>query len=237
MLASDMTRILLIRHGKAADNWAHYDELSPVGHAQSAQLGERLFKDAEEPAAIFHGTLHRQRVTAEVVHAKMAERGARLPSLSVLPGLNEMSQAVVNVARAKVPAGPRRDLIEAWATGTSRSSKDVRRFMLESYFAYGKGDIVGDFESYLAFRDRVITTLREMLQPERSTVLAFTSGGVIAAAAGYAMEAPLDRGIRLMATIENTSITEIRHSRRTDRFSLVRLNDVSHVPVAERTLL
>ncbi len=237
MLAADMTRILLIRHGKAADNWAHYDELSQIGHAQSAQLGDRLFVDEEEPAAIFHGTLHRQRVTAEVVRAKMTARGAKLPSLSVLPGLNEMSQSVVNVARDKVPPGPRRDLIEAWATGTARSSKDVRRFMLESYFAYGKGDIVGDFESYLAFRDRVIDTLREMLQPERSTVLAFTSGGVIAAAAGFAMEAPTERGIRLMATIENTSITEIRHSKRTGRFSLIRLNDVSHVPIAERTLL
>jgi broad specificity phosphatase PhoE len=235
-----MTRILLIRHGKAADNWANYDELSAIGHAQSTQLGERLFLEDEQPAAMFHGTLHRQRVTAEVVRATMTARGGTgytLPPLSVLPELNELSQDVVNVARTKVPEGPRRDLIEAWATGKARSSKDTRRFLFESYLAYVKGDIVGDFEPYLAFRDRVIGSLRAMLQSERSTVMAFTSGGVIATAAGFAMEAPLDRGIRLMATLENTSITEIRHSRRTDRFSLIRLNDVTHVPIAERTLL
>ncbi len=237
MLARHMTRILLIRHGKAANNWAHYDELSDIGKAQSAQLGARLSLDDERPAALFHGTLNRQRVTGEVVRDTMKERGAEMPPLTVLPALNEMTQDVVNVARRRVPPGERRDSIEAWATGKAPGTKDTRRFMMESYFAYGKGDIVGDFESYLAFRDRVISALRAMLQPERSTVMAFTSGGVIAAAAGFAMEAPLDRGIRLMATIENTSVTEIRHSKRTDRFSLIRLNDVSHVPVAERTLL
>ena len=232
-----MTRILLIRHGKAASNWAHYDELSQIGHEQSAQLGCRLVLDGEQPAALYHGTLHRQRVTAEVVRAKMLERGAAMPPLTVLAALDEMSPDVVNVARQKVPEGPWRDRIEEWATGRAPSSPDVRRFMLESYFAYGKGDVAGDFESYLAFRDRVVGALRAMLQAERSTVMAFTSGGVIAAAAGFAMGAPLDRGIRLMATLENTSVTEIRHSARTGRFALVRLNDVSHVPVAERTLL
>ena len=235
-----MTRILLIRHGKAADNWASYDELSAIGRAQSAHLGERLFLEGEEPAAMFHGTLHRQRVTAEVARETMMARGGSsysLPALSVLPELNEMSQGVVNAAREKVPAGPERERLDAWATGKTHGNRDIRRFMLEAYFAYGRGELVGDFESYTAFRDRVIGSLRAMVQTERSTVMAFTSGGVIAAAAGFAMEAPLDRGIRLMATIENTSVTELRHSKREGRFSLIRLNDVSHVPIAERTLL
>jgi broad specificity phosphatase PhoE len=232
-----MTRILLVRHGKAADHWGDYDRLSESGARQSRHLAERLIREEETIAAAFHGKMRRQRETAEVVAATFAAAGRPFPAPVELPGLDEMAPGVVDAALLAEPDLALRERVTEWIIGKRPGGPETQLFLLSAFHRFARGELAGDFEPYTAFHARVTATLGALRRLDRGTCVAFTSGGFIATAAGLAMEAPLAPTLQLMATLENTSITELRHSVSRDAFSLVRLNDVGHVPLAERTLI
>ena len=77
----------LIRHGQASFGAADYDCLSELGHEQSRRLGSWL-KHAGHPIdAVFTGTLHRQRDTAETC----LQSAGVITSIDTLPTLDEFA--------------------------------------------------------------------------------------------------------------------------------------------------
>lgn len=232
-----MSRLLLVRHGKAADHWNDYDHLSEAGARQAEHLAQRLLREETVLAAAYHGTMRRQRQTAEVVARVFAEAGRPFPALRELPGLDEIHPGVVDAALLAEEDLAVREHVTAWITGKAKGTRETRSFLFAAFQRFARDELAGDFEKYPVFHARVTTALAAMVDVERGTAVAFTSGGFIATAAGFAIQAALDPTLRLMATLENASLTEIRHSRSRDAFSLVRLNDVGHVPLEARTLL
>jgi len=180
--------------------------------------------------------MRRQRETAESVRAAFEAAGRPFPDLVELPNLDEMAPGIVDAALLEEQNSAVRDHVTAWIMGTAKSTRETRSFLMSAFSRYSRGELTGDFETWAAFQERVVSTLERMIDPGRGTVAAFTSGGVIAVAAGIALEASLERTIRFMADLENASLTELRYSRSRGRFSLVRLNDIGHVSPTERTL-
>lgn len=233
-MLSTMSRLLLVRHGKASDHWHDYDRLSERGAVQAEHVGARLARDEPEVVAAYHGKMRRQRETAEVARRAFGEA---FPALAELPGLDEMAPGVIDAALLGEEDLAKRERVTAWITGQRRSDAEVRGFLMGAFERFARGELAGEFESYRDFHARVTETLAAMVDDDRGTVVAFTSGGFIATAAGLAMEAALGPTLSLMASLENASITELRWSRSRGRFSLVRLNDVGHLPPESRTVL
>lgn len=232
-----MSRLLLVRHGKASDHWFDYDRLSPAGTKQAEHFGARLVREETTLAAVYHGKMRRQRETAEAVRSVFVSAGRSLPELRELPGLDEMAPGVIDAALLAETDVALRQHVTAWVNGQLRGTREVRRFLMSAFLRFARAEISGDFETYAEFRARVSATLDAMIDEDRGTVVAFTSGGFIATAAGIALETALEPTLQLMAAVENASLTELRHSRTRDRFLLVRLNDVGHLPSEERTFL
>jgi broad specificity phosphatase PhoE len=88
---------------------------------------------------------------------------------------------------------------------------------------------VPDIESWQEFRSRVQTSIEKMTQPvERGkTMAAFTSGGTIAAAVGFALSLSDEKTLELSWVVSNAACTEFLFS--DGRFSLSRFNTLPHI--------
>ena len=233
-----MSRVLLVRHGKAAERFSDYDHLSEAGAKQAEYVASRLLEENETITGVYHGRMSRQRATAEVVAGVFAKASRPLPALRELPGLDEIAPGVLDSAMNGEPDPGLRERVQAWMTGKTKGTPETHGWLMNVFHRFARGEIAGDFETYVAFNARVDAALISMLEENQgTTALAFTSAGLIATAAGRALEAPLEQTLQLMATMDNGAITELRHSRKRGRFSLIRLNDIGHVPVVARTLL
>src|SRR5687767_4411295 len=109
-----MTRILLVRHGKASDDFDNYDVLSARGAAQSARLAARLLADGEAPALAAHGALARQRDTARAVADAFARAGRPFPALAEDPRLDEIPMRVVQAAVARMSDPDQQARVARW---------------------------------------------------------------------------------------------------------------------------
>ncbi len=232
-----MSRVLLVRHGKASDHWHDYDQLSPRGFEQAALVGKRLARDEPELRAIYHGKLRRQRETAETVRAELVDAGRPVPELTELSTLDEIAAGVVDTALLQEPDLVLRERITGWTTGQRQGDKRTFSWLMRCFTRFESGELVGDFETFTEFHGRVVATLAKLVDPAGGTTVAFSSGGFIATAAGIAVETAMNPTLQLMATLENTSLTELRWSRSRAKFRLVRLNDVGHLPPDARTTI
>ena len=233
-----MSRVLLVRHGKAAERFSDYDHLSEAGAKQAEYVGARLLEEDETITGAYHGRMSRQRATAEVVASVFAKAARPLPALRELPGLDEIAPAVLDTAMNGEPDPGLRERVQAWMTGKTKGTPETHGWLMNVFHRFARGEIAGDFETFAAFNARVVAALTTMLEENQgTTAVAFTSAGIVATAAGLALDAPLEQTLQLMATMDNGSVTELRHSRKRGRFSLIRLNDIGHVPVTARTLL
>jgi broad specificity phosphatase PhoE len=64
-----MPVVLLVRHGQASFGSSDYDELSDAGRAQSEVVGAELARRALRDPVAVHGSLRRQRDTAQIALA------------------------------------------------------------------------------------------------------------------------------------------------------------------------
>src|SRR3977135_3796827 len=85
-----MSVALFLRHGRASLFGADYDELSPVGVAQS-ELFRSWLRPPQRVAidAVFVGPRKRHAQTLEAAARVLATRGGGLPAAAVVPELDE----------------------------------------------------------------------------------------------------------------------------------------------------
>lgn len=215
-----MARLRLIRHGQASFGAAVYDRLSEAGWTQARLTGAWLAERAPAPARVIHGTLERQRETADGIAEAFAAAGTALPPFEVHPGLNEYDADAL--MRAHAP-----ELGRAKAHGDRRGHF---RALGEALTLWQAAALDGA-ESWAAFEARVDDALAAACDAAGDgEVWLVTSGGVIGQAAARALEAGPAVMIRLHMQARNAGWTRL--AGRPGRLWLTGFNEAPHLEAA-----
>jgi len=207
-----MGQILLVRHGQASWGAEDYDVLSTVGEQQSEVLGHVLVRALGdvEPDLLVHGTMQRQRRTAELA----AKAAGWSVTATVDERWNEMDHlAVLAVAPQEFDGEPDRSQFQAWFEAATKR------------WASGNHDDDYD-ESFPSFRARVRDGVEAL--DEVGTAVVVTSGGPISAVTADLLEAGTPTYQRLAPVVVNSSVTRVVSGRR--GLTLVSFNDHAHLP-------
>jgi len=239
-----MTTILLARHGQASFGKDNYDQLSELGGTQARMLGQHYASTQRRIDAIFTGSLMRQQDSArhfwETYQPSLAADSSESiidienPDSYVLPVFDEFnhkdvfiksdpaftSQGAVTTELAKA-ADPKQRLAELFDRAMQR---------------WHHGDNDADYvESWPQFSGRAQQALEQVRSQvanlshlERdSTVLVFTSGGVIAAITAQLLQQGSQIAYQLNRSLVNTGVTAITLQDQSAR--LLSLNEYSHL--------
>lgn len=224
-----MSEILLIRHGQASFGTADYDALTELGHKQSRLLGAYLVDSGLVPTGIYAGSLQRQQETAEGVMHSYERAGVSLPALRVDHGFNELD----NEAQIKALA-PQLAVNDAHAerllARAHASKKDFQKLLKVVFEAWQAGSVEDDsLESWFHFKTRVLQALAAVREEQGSgsTVLAFTSGGVIATLVAQALKMPDSAVYSVFEPVINASITRLLYN--PERLSLSSYNEFAYL--------
>ena len=159
--------------------------------------------------------------------------GAEPPEVVNEPALAEY--AALYVMQKAVPELAQRDRkIAGWVEGMFTPGKEGMRSRELLFQHVTRAWIAGEIkapgvESFAQFRDRVDKWLARLMTAHHSdeTIMAMTSGGAIAAAAGRALDLTDSAVFELSLVIRNASTTEFLFS--SERFSLFALNLIPHL--------
>lgn len=203
-----MGQIILVRHGQASWGAADYDVLSATGEQQAEILGRALSDLA--PDAVVHGSMLRQRRTAEIA----VEAADWDIALRIDERWNEMDHLAVLAAHPQDFDGePDRRQFQSWfEAATTRWTSGT----YDDEYA----------ESFPAFRERVAAGLAELADADTAVVV--TSGGPISAVTADLLAAGLETYTRLAPVVVNTSLTTVVSGRR--GLTLVAFNEHRHLP-------
>lgn len=223
-----MSELILVRHGQATPFEQDTDRLSPLGEQQAHALGE--FLADLRPTHVLHGPLVRQRKTAEI-----AGQGRGWPTPITEPRLAEFDgDGLVNTLALKL-AGQDAEftrLVQAFREHRDSPQRNsyFQRMLEHLAAAWQEGRVLhGDVESWADFRNRVQSALTDILAwPSGSTVLVFTSGGVIGLITALSLDAPDASALKLNWRVKNGSITRFTYG--AGRITLDSFNGEAHLP-------
>ncbi|MDQ6664928.1 MAG: histidine phosphatase family protein [Acidobacteriota bacterium] len=225
-----MSSIYLIRHGQAGRRQS-YDELSQIGRAQAAFLGEYLASQELRFRAIYSGTLARQRDTARAV----IEKGVNCPELIFDTNWNEFD--LDEVYRGLAPQLCREDpLFRTSYEEMTREMADENSAIHHTWtpcdtavvraWVAGRHEFEG--ESFEQFRKRVRRAIGALPECGREENIAvFTSATPIAAWVGAALELDGRKIMQLAGLMYNTAISVLRTGK--DEPRLFSFNGIPHL--------
>lgn len=200
-----MSLLLLVRHGQASLLEGDYDRLSELGHEQARLLGRHWARAGLAPDEAWVGPRLRHRQTYDAVAQGLAEGGSAIPPARPLPELDEHHGHAVLEAELRRRGG---------AAITDR--REYLRLFQRVLLAWARGEVAGDGEEepWRQFRARVATGLARLTTAREGgrTVVAFTSGGFVAAAVGEVLGLDDGKIVELSWTIRNSSFTELLFS-------------------------
>ncbi|WP_394124081.1 histidine phosphatase family protein [Psychrobacter nivimaris] len=243
-----MTTILLARHGQASFGQENYDQLSELGTIQARMLGQHYAATQRRIDAIFTGRLVRQQDSARhfweryqsSVHASNSNGTAVAPAINfdqpdsyILPQFDEFNHKDVFVKSAEA-SGNRSDISAEIAKAESPATRLAELFD-QAMQRWHAGDNDQDYlESWPQFNNRaqqaleqVRTKAASMSLDQDSTVLVFTSGGVIAAITAQLLRQGSQTAYQLNKSLVNTGVTSITLKNQSSR--LLSLNEYSHL--------
>lgn len=205
-----MGQILVARHGQASFGAEDYDVLSTTGEEQAALLGAAVAQSLgdQPPGLVVHGSLVRQRRTAELA---VAAAGWDV-ELREDARWNELDQLAQFATISGMPDESDAEAFQRWyETAMAR---------------WSAGEHDADYtESYLDFHDRAAAALDAVA--DAGTVLAISSGGPICALTTRLLDGGPSTYARLLPTTVNTGITRIVAGRR--GLTLVSFNEHQHL--------
>jgi broad specificity phosphatase PhoE len=212
-----MGQLLLVRHGQASFGADDYDVLSPVGEEQARTLGATL--TGLDPALLVHGSLKRQRRTAEIM---AGAAGWTLPA-TVDERWNELDHLsqFASVTPGELPAEGDPDAFQRWY------ERAMHRWTTGGHDA--------DYtESYDGFCDRAVAALTELAgRTDGADAVVATSGGPLAAIVTRLLDAGPETYLRLLPVVVNSSVTRVVSGRR--GLSLVSFNEHTHLSEEQLT--
>jgi broad specificity phosphatase PhoE len=234
-----MALLTLVRHGQASFLAENYDKLSPLGERQAHKLGEYWVRAGVCFDQVYFGPAERQVRTGEIAGAILKENGLPWPDPVSLSELNEY---------------PGIELMRAFLPGLMEKHEDIRELEAQFRVAGDKssaarvydrlfqritrmwvaGDLDSpDVESWSKFCERVDRGIGKMrdFSAKNGRIVAFTSGGVIAATVRLALELSPQKTLELSWASKNASYAEFLFSG--ERFSLGSFNSTPQFEGAE----
>ena len=199
-----MSRVLLVRHGQASFGADDYDVLSPIGEKQSATLGNWLAEREQAPRLVLHGTMERQRRTAEEL--VVAAGWSTTPTLD--SRWDEIDHLDVLSRHERV--ADYQDWFEA----------AVARWMAGHHDAEYA-------ESFAAFTNRVDDAAADALDGD-GLVVVVTSGGPISWVVSSLLDAGIPTYRRLARVVVNSAVSAVVQGRRGT--NLLTFNEHAHLP-------
>ena len=181
--------IILIRHGQAntgAKDEESYDKLSPMGHQQSAWLGDYLRAQGTEFDRVVCGNLRRhQETVAGLGLSQSIEIDHRVNELRYF----DLAQEYQAQTRKPLPS----------------SAEEFAQHVPQLFTAWHAGRLDNSHESYRSFADRFGKVMSELTElGGRSLVV--TSGGVIGMAIARHLSLGPEGFAQVMLPIHNSSI-------------------------------
>lgn len=183
-----MSHITLIRHGQAnsqATDEESYDNLSPLGHQQSAWLGSYLRDQKQHHVRLYTGTLRRHVQTAQAMNMGLEPiRDARLNELEYMT----LARALEHEKGIPFPTDQ-----AAFTT-----------HLPQVFAAWSKDEIDGAPERFADFEARISSVLADIAEGE-GPALVITSGGLISCAMRQVLRLDIEGMAQLALAIYNTS--------------------------------
>ena len=242
-----MTTILLARHGQASFGQENYDQLSELGTVQAQMLGQHYANTQRRIDAIFTGSLVRQIDSAQHFWASYQSSMAAEHS-------NDALASVINLSEPDSYILPQFDefnhkdvfvksdatFINKGAIAAEIAKSEVPATRLAELFdqamnRWHGGDNDQDYiESWPQFNNRaqqaleqVRVKIADLNLDHDSTVLVFTSGGVIAAITAQLLKQGSLTAYQLNKSLVNTGVTSVTLKEQSTR--LMALNEYSHL--------
>jgi len=230
-----MSRLILVRHGQASFLTEDYDRLSEVGEQQSRLLGEWLVRHHVKIDFAYAGPRKRQQDTGAVVAEVYNAHGMDHPAMEIVEDLDEC-HTDLHMARYVPELGEEfphlLDLTNEFEQAESHGDKRktfqnmfdaIMRLYIHERF------VLTGLEAWGDFLNRVSRAVDYMTldAPRASTVIAYTSGGTIAAANHKVLQTPPDPTLEFMWQGRNSAMTEYMFSG--SRMSLVCFNTIPHL--------
>lgn len=243
-----MTTILLARHGQASFGQENYDQLSELGGIQAQMLGQHYATTQRRIDAIFTGSLVRQQDSARhfwdsyqsSVTVDSESKTPILPAINIdypasyiLPQFDEFNHKDVFVKSD--PAFSTRASIAAEIAKADVPMTRLAELFDNAMQRWHGGDYDQDYiESWSQFNERAKQALEQIriqmttLNLNRdSTVLVFTSGGIIAAITAQLLQQGSQTAYQINKSLVNTGVTSITLKEQNSR--LLSLNEYSHL--------
>lgn len=223
-----MTTLVLVRHGQASFGARNYDELSPLGHRQSAVLGAHWRALGFDADAWYSGAMARQRKTGVEVRAAMGHPDS---AIAEHPAFDEYDHQGLIRAYLPLVAAEHPD-VTLTRQALFADPRMFQRFFEKIIACWLEGragdEAIG--ETWEAFCARCRAGLRDVAAEGRERVVAFTSGGVITAALHEALGLSGATAFEANWRVYNASVHTFRLSRR--GLALVGFNNVAHLELA-----
>lgn len=210
-----MAELLVIRHGQASFGADNYDELSELGHKQSALAGAALRDSGWVPDRLITGTLTRQKQTLAAMGFEARPE--------IHAGFNEYDFHDLLSVRFQ---GDVPDVVRG-------ERKTHFRTLRETILEWQTGGLRNAQESWADFVSRVAAARAFAVDTKAKKVLVVSSGGAIGQLTAACLNAPAEQMLTLNLQVRNTSITRFVFSG--DKFSLHEFNAVPHLSTTERT--
>ncbi|MFK8103520.1 MAG: histidine phosphatase family protein [Saprospiraceae bacterium] len=229
-----MSQLYFFRHAQASYLSDNYDQLSPLGEQQAAQLGKHLVSKKVNFDRVFVGPLQRQKHSFEIVAASYAQQGLAFPKAISLEGLRE--HVGPKAMRLALPDLLEKHLqIQTWYAEIKNDPQLKSRNNLLAFQYFMKEWVVGkikvdEVQSWATFRSVVSDSLKEILAQtgKGETIAAFTSGGTIAAITAEALGVSDETRVAAMNfSIRNTSFSRFLFSK--NQFNLMSFNELPHL--------
>lgn len=225
-----MSELYLVRHGQASFGAENYDQLSALGAKQGAALGRYWTSKGLVFDAVYVGPLQRHEQTLTAVSQTYSLAPATcIPELAEHQAMEVFQHMVPQLATRTDQLG---EMTRQLANGENGRLR-LRAFVTFTRL-WARGEVEsGPFEPWGQFRQRVARGIDQMLRAASGgqRLVAFTSGGVIAAATGYALATAHEQTMGLNAAVYNGSYSVYRFSQPADglHFSLSQFNAIPHL--------
>ena len=230
-----MSRLFLVRHGQASFLTDDYDRLSDLGREQSKLLGEWFVRHGMSFDYAFTGPRKRQRDTGEIAGEVMRAAGLNHPECEKIDALDECQtdmhfESYLPDLKKQFThlADLEQKFLEAQDNGRKRKSFQHLYDAIMRLYIHEKFTCDG-LETWADFMKRVAQAMKHMTEekPNGVNVIAYTSGGTIAAANHYVLKTDPDITLEFMWQGRNAGVTEYMFSG--DRMSLVSFNGIPHL--------
>jgi broad specificity phosphatase PhoE len=230
-----MALLTLVRHGQASFLADNYDQLSKLGERQATCLGEYWARARTTFDQVYFGPATRHIGTGQRVAEVFQQAGMPWPEPVSLPEFDEY--AGIEVMRTFLPGMMEKheDIREMEAQFRAAGDKSTAARVYDRLFQrvtrmWVAGELDSpEVESWQKFCERIdrgLANIREA-SGKNSRIVAFTSGGVIAATGRAALDLSPQKTLELSWTSRNASFSEFLFSG--ERFSFSSFNNLPHL--------